>query len=131
MKKLFKSISIILLSFLAFTALSGGWLLIADPSGGIMDMPVSEMRFSPFKDYLIPGIILFSVLGCGSLVLLSFVVFNKTNSNLLLILAGIVVNGWIIVQMIMLAQINWLQFVFVVVGLALIVSGVMLNRVRN
>jgi hypothetical protein len=47
--------------------LGGGAALIASPKGGIIRMPLSDLAGSPFHDFLIPGIILFAVLGLGPL----------------------------------------------------------------
>ena len=54
--------------FQAIGALGGGAALIASPSGRLMKMPSSNLAGSPFKDFLVPGIVLFVVLGVGPLV---------------------------------------------------------------
>ena len=53
--------------FQALGALAGGAVLMASPDGRLMKMPLSNLDGSPFKDFLIPGIILFVVLGMGPL----------------------------------------------------------------
>ena len=53
--------------FQAVGALGGGTALMASPKGGIIKMPLRDLDGSPFKDFLIPGIILFVVLGIGPL----------------------------------------------------------------
>jgi len=47
--------------------LGGGAALIASPKGGIIRLPLSDLAGSPFHDFLIPGIILFVVLGLAPL----------------------------------------------------------------
>ena len=54
--------------FLALGALAGGATLIASPKGGVIKLPLSDLRGSPFSDFLIPGVILFVVLGVGPVV---------------------------------------------------------------
>ena len=54
--------------FLALGALAGGAALVASPRGGIIKLPLSDLQGSPFNDFLIPGLILFVVLGVGPLV---------------------------------------------------------------
>jgi hypothetical protein len=56
-------ILIFLLGFLAIGAIFGGGVLIISPNGELLRMPISNLGISPFKDFLIPGIILFIVLG--------------------------------------------------------------------
>lgn len=59
-----RNILITLLLFLGIGALGGGLGLIISPSGKLMGgLPLSGLQNSPFTDFLIPGIILFLVLG--------------------------------------------------------------------
>ncbi len=51
------------MSFLSISGLYGGCTLILDPSGALMKMPVSVLEHSPFRTFLIPGLILVSLLG--------------------------------------------------------------------
>jgi hypothetical protein len=117
-------IAIALLSFVGFTALYGGWALMIDPSGKLMNLSVEKMQFSPFEDYFIPGLILFVILGWGSLILLPILIKRKEKANGFLVLAGMTLSCWIAVQMIMMSEINWLHMVYIIVGLALLVLGI-------
>ena len=59
-----RNILLCLLSFLGLSAASGGGALIISPSGKLLGgLPLSILRNSPFIDFLIPGSILFFVLG--------------------------------------------------------------------
>ena len=58
------SIHISLLLFLGISAVCGGGALIISPSGRLLGgLPLSILRNSSFSDFLVPGIILFLVLG--------------------------------------------------------------------
>ncbi|MCK4664142.1 MAG: hypothetical protein KAT68_14840 [Bacteroidales bacterium] len=52
-----------LLLFLSLGALFGGGVLTLDPSGELLQMPIIILKNSPFNNFLIPGLILFTVLG--------------------------------------------------------------------
>jgi hypothetical protein len=130
MKFFLKALAIILLIVVGLTALYGGWALMIDPSGEILQMPVTQLKLSPFENYFVPGAILFFALGWGSILVLPAVVLGKSNSHTFLILAGAVVSGWIIAQMIMLAQINWLHVIYISIGSALIFIGVKVKRFK-
>jgi hypothetical protein len=54
---------IVLQFLLGLGALGGGGVLIAAPDGSIIQMPLSMLEFSPFHNFLIPGMILFTTLG--------------------------------------------------------------------
>jgi len=53
----------VLVALQAVSGIAGGAVLVIDPSGGILGMPVSVLRYGPFEDFLIPGWILLLVLG--------------------------------------------------------------------
>jgi hypothetical protein len=68
-----RNILLLLLLFLGLGAVGGGGVLIVSPSGKWFGMPLSLLDHSPFSDFLLPGIILFVVLGlipCGLVVAL-------------------------------------------------------------
>jgi hypothetical protein len=58
-----RNIYLVLLALLGIGAIFGGGVLIISPSGELFGMPLSMLVNSPFSDFLLPGVILFSVLG--------------------------------------------------------------------
>ena len=50
-------------------AVFGGLVLVIDPSGALIKMPISLLENSPFNNYLIPGIILLAILGILPLII--------------------------------------------------------------
>ena len=59
-----RNILIFLLAFLGLGAIGGGAALLISPSGKLLGgLPLSILKNSPFTDFLVPGIILFVVLG--------------------------------------------------------------------
>jgi hypothetical protein len=111
---------IILLSVLGYEAagcLAGGSLLVAAPDGRFMDMPVDIMH-GVFRDFLIPGIILF---GLGILNTTAFVaVLRRKPSGW--IMAGLALGGllvWFWIEIAILQKLHWLHVMWglpVVVG---------------
>jgi hypothetical protein len=65
-----RNVFLILLGFLALGAIIGGGTLTISPTGKLLRMPLYLLEKSPFNNYLIPGIILFSVLGLAPLLLI-------------------------------------------------------------
>jgi hypothetical protein len=63
--------SLLFLLLQGLGGLAGGVALVARPSGAVMHMPVDYLAGSPFRDYLIPGLILGLVLGAMPLVALA------------------------------------------------------------
>jgi hypothetical protein len=56
---------IVLQAFVGLTALVSGALMIAAPSGAHLQAPAEMLNGSPFRDFLVPGLILFLVNGVG------------------------------------------------------------------
>ena len=54
---------IVLQFLLGFGAFISGGLLVAAPDGALMQMPLKMLQFSPFSNFLVPGIILALLLG--------------------------------------------------------------------
>jgi hypothetical protein len=54
---------VFMLVFLGIGALGGGGSLILKPDGSILQMPVEWLAVTPFSSYLIPGLILFTLVG--------------------------------------------------------------------
>lgn len=67
--KSIQNILLALMGFLAIGAIGGGIILIISPDGALIGIPIAVFNNLPFKSYLIPGIILFSVLGVIPLLL--------------------------------------------------------------
>ena len=54
--------------FIGIGAIGGGFMLVKDPSGKALGVPLSFLEGSPFRDFLIPGIFLLTVNGVGSMI---------------------------------------------------------------
>ncbi len=54
---------IFLLGFLSLSAIVGGVMLILSPQGSGIEMPIELLDNSPFKNFLVPGIILLVIFG--------------------------------------------------------------------
>lgn len=75
-----RNILIVLLAFLGLGAVGGGGALIVSPSGKLIGgLPLSILKDSPFPDFLIPGIILFFILGVTPGILVYALIKKPTN----------------------------------------------------
>jgi hypothetical protein len=84
MKRRASGISIVLIVlqiFLSLGAIFGGGMLVIDPSGEGLKMPLSLLEQSPFPNYFIPGILLFFILGVIP-VWISFGLISKKGSSI-------------------------------------------------
>ena len=121
--KTLRIVAILLLLFNGTGALFGGWSLITDPTGQDLHLPGELLEHSPFKDFFIPGIVLFTAIGIFSLIVLFWMTMQWKHYPILLIIEGLLVTGWIIIQMIMIREISYLQFVFMGIGIFFVLAG--------
>ncbi|MEW6624904.1 MAG: hypothetical protein AB1420_17565 [Bacillota bacterium] len=61
---------------LGIGAFFGGLVLVIDPSGELIKMPIALLKHSPFNSFLVPGIILLTMLGVLPLIV-SYALITK------------------------------------------------------
>ena len=119
-----------ILLFNAASGLFGGWMLVSDPTGAKLQMPVTWLEHSPFNTYLIPGITLFLVNGIFSLWVTWMLIWEKRRAPFYLIVQGTMSLIWILVQIISIEMLSWLQLLYGAIGLVLLVVGWRLWQLR-
>lgn len=119
---------------LGTSATAGGGMLLLKPDGSLLGMDPRWLDHSPFNSYLIPALLLFTLVGLfplftivGLLLKPEWKWMNALNlySNrywawTYSLYSGIIVITWITVQLIM-TQYFWLQPVMIFIGLLMIV----------
>ncbi|MDP1802945.1 MAG: hypothetical protein Q8L81_16405 [Bacteroidota bacterium] len=124
-------ISISLMLLVALNALVAGYLFISDPSGSKLQIPVTWLQHSPFKDFLIPGIVLFTVNGILNIVAAIFAIFKWKNWPKMIYIQGLLLTSWIIIQIIMLQDLNFLHYILAGIGILLMFLGWQLNKTKT
>jgi hypothetical protein len=117
------------LGFLSISGLVGAIPLILDPDGvpwGYMHQ--SMLQYSPFHSYLIPGVVLFFAIGVLSLLIFVVTLKRRDGYGWWVAFQGCVLTGWMVVEVVMLRVLSWPQYLYLSVGLLLIVSGLALTR---
>jgi hypothetical protein len=115
--------AIILLFITGLNALAAGYGFMSDPSGENLGMTTEYLKFSFFDSFLIPGIILFATIGLLSIVAAVFALKKAKLYPLFIFIEGCILTGWIIIQVMLVRDFNWLHFTFLGVGLLLIFLG--------
>lgn len=106
---------------------------MADPTGGLLGMPVALLAGSPFTDYLVPGIVLFVLLGLLPLATAVGLLLRpgwgwlrgsgKHLAWLASLMVGVLLIAWILVQMTILRF--FLQPILLVQGIAIVGVGLL------
>lgn len=123
MKSFLSTIASVLLLLNGFSALLGGWNLISYPDGSSLGMSANLLAASPFKDFFIPGILLFVCNGIASIVAFAGFLLHPRKLAWLVWAQGIILLIWLMVQVIMIQTLHPLQFIMGATGAALIYLG--------
>jgi hypothetical protein len=110
----------ILTAFVALTAIVSGGLLASYPEGSVFSMSTGLLKGTPFNNFLVPGIVLCVIVGGTNLIA---VILNMQTHPLRYnwsIAGAVVLIGWVVVQMLLIAVLHWLQFVYLGVGIMIL-----------
>ncbi len=128
MKKLLKPLLLTLLLANGVSAVYGGWQMIDRPDGTSLDLPLQYLRYTPFNDYLLPGILLLSMIGIYSIALFAMVIGGAAKYGWLLIIQGFVLSLWIIAQLIYNIPFSILHGLFLFISVIFIYTGMVKLR---
>jgi hypothetical protein len=119
MNKKMKALLFILISFVAFTAFICGLIMISNPDGRAMGLDLILLKETPFNNFIIPGIFLSSV-GVVNLIAVFFNIKRHNNRYNWALAGGVMIFGWIVVQMILIQMFYWIQFLYLVIGILIV-----------
>lgn len=102
--------------FVGAGAIAGGLAAITNPLEPF-GMSVVHLKNSPFTNYFIPGIILFTVLGIGNIISAFTFRFKSKYQGYISSIFSWALMIWIVVQCIMLNDIVILHVIFFIIGL--------------
>ena len=83
---------IVLLFVVSANALLAGYSFMSDPSGQGIKASLAILRFSPFKDFFIPGLVLFTVNGIFNFIAAITLIRRWQYAALLLMIQGVLFN---------------------------------------
>lgn len=120
--------------FQAFNGLSGllgGFMLINDPTGGSLYMKLEWLQQTPFQNFLIPGIVLFLLVGVANTTG-AWITFKKKKKRAQFgIVFGVILMVWIISQVAWIGYKDFLQPLYFSTGLLQAISGFVLMKTIN
>lgn len=111
-------------AFVGIGAIGGGMAAILNPEQPL-GMPVEALKNSPFSNYLIPGIILFAIIGLGNVISALIIVFKSKYQGYISSVFSWALVIWIVIQCVMLNSVHFLHIIFFIIG----VIGVVLSTI--
>lgn len=139
-----RNILIFLLGFLGLGAIFGGGVLIISPMGKLIGMPLSMLSSSPFHTFLIPGILLFLVMGVFP-ILLIYGLLGKVKSSFaehfnlfkdmswpltFSVYQAFALIIWIQLEMVLLHAVHWLHTFYMFYAIVILLVA-LLPQVRS
>jgi hypothetical protein len=123
--------SLTLLAVVGITALLGGSALIIDPSGQSMSLAPEGLAGTMFHDYRAPGVILFLMIGVLSSSVAVLTAGNFKNYPILVFNQGAILTGWILAQIYLLPETHFMQAIYGIFGVMLMLLGSYLMIKKN
>lgn len=108
-----KSLRAIIL-FNALTAIVGGIALMA----GVLNPPMRLLEHTAFDSYVGPGAMLAIIVGGSSLYAFLILLLGKPYARQVAALAGIIMIGWILGEVLAIREFSWLQVFYLGTGSA-------------
>ena len=102
--------------FVGIGAMMGGLAAITNPDQPL-GVPIEILKNSPFSSFLIPGIILFTIIGLGNVIGAYMFHFKLRIQGYISSIFSWALVIWIIVQCVMLNTIAFLHILFFTIGL--------------
>jgi hypothetical protein len=107
--------------FTGLTAILGGTELVLAPDGSLVGLPLSLLRYSPFADFLVPGLLLAGVVGLSNTLAGVLVIAGKPSAGGEALVGGVAMATWIGVEIALLRSFHWLHGVYLAIAAAIVV----------
>lgn len=101
--------------FVGIGAIAGGLAAITNPQEPL-GMSVEPLKNSPFSNYLVPGIILFAIIGLGNIISALMFHFKSKYQGYISSVFSWALVIWIIVQCVMLNAVVFLHALYFTIG---------------
>lgn len=122
-----KTILLIFLAFVAITSILSGSLMMSDPNGSLLNLSPELLKPTPFKNFLIPGLLLTVIVGGINLTAVIYNLQRNNNRYNWAIAGGLAITGWIIAEMILLQLSHWLHYAYLIAGVLIILLSYQLK----
>lgn len=118
-----------LVCFIALLAVGSGLIMIIDTSGKSLDLSTDILAYTPFTNFLLPGVAVVSFIGCSAALSLFFWLGHqdKRAYNWSLI-NGVTLLIWLIIQMMFVQWANWLNYLYLASSILVVLGSLQLKN---
>jgi hypothetical protein len=106
--------------FAGLTAIWGGLELVFGRDGSPVRPPLSLLEHTPFRDFLVPGLLLTVFVGGINTLAGVLVVRRHSRADAEAMVSGAVLAAWIVIEVLLIRHVHWLHGVYLSVGLTIL-----------
>ncbi len=117
-------------AFVAVGALLGGGAFVLRPDGSLIQADPAWLSQSPFPDYLLPGLILFFLVGVANAAATAVAFRRPVWAGWFTAAVGAILIGWLAGEFLFVPLHHWLQALYLGLGLFFVIAGLALGRGR-
>lgn len=121
----------VLLFFLGLSALPAAIVILSDPSGINIGMPLDLLDHTPFQDFLIPAILLGLFNGVMSLLFAILVLRKHPLQSWMILFQGATLAVWLTVEVFMKIYYTFLTLPYYVVAILLLACGIRMRLTES
>ena len=126
-----RQLTVALLLVLALSAFIGGYFLLSDTSGHLLQLSVDDLKGSPFKDYGAPAWLLIVFVGIFSVLAAAMTYKHTKGFEGFIIVEGAILLIFIISQTILIQELRFTQVILGLCGFALLLLGSLIRRIET
>ncbi len=106
--------------FAGLTAIAGGVELVFVADGAPVKPPLALLAHTPFRDFLVPGLLLAVLVGGTNTLAGVLVLRRHPRANAEAIVSGGILALWILVEVLLIRGVHWLHGIYLGLGLAIL-----------
>lgn len=124
-----RQLTIAMLAVAACAAIFVGYHLLTDPTGSSLGIPVYFLNGTMFSDFTTPGWIILLAIGLLGVIATWMVIKRIKYFHIVVIIQGAVICVLVVAQMIIIGEEYMLQYLFLMLGMAIAIVGALLSQV--
>jgi hypothetical protein len=121
----------VLQSLIGIGAVISGALLIIRSDGHYLQVPLDMLKNSPFRNFLIPGILLFLVIGVGNIVSAVLCFRIQRIAGFSGLFFGFALIIWLFVQINLVGGGHWLQYLYFIIGIVQLLLALAMRELER
>lgn len=117
----------LLIGTIAVTTIVYGIWMVQDPEGVVLNLQTYLLDNTPFKSFVMPGILLAIIVGGVNLVALVKNLRHSHKRFTWAIAGGTILTIWILTQMFLTGMVHWILFLYLGIGILTILLAYQLK----